>query len=89
MRHEVASSTGDTAGVTTDIGEDPTVGLTRSLSRTSLYEAFPFLCTMCGQDIVCEDCGEESAPGYMLETMDDQTVYTDAEEEEDKHYSKE
>ncbi|KAF2638519.1 hypothetical protein P280DRAFT_471118 [Massarina eburnea CBS 473.64] len=70
MRHEIASTTGDTAGVTADLGQDPTVGLT--------YDAFPFLCTMCGQDILCEDCGEESAPGFCLEADDDQSPHTNA-----------
>lgn len=89
MRHEIASTTGDTAGVTADIGQDLTVGLTRSLSRVSLSEGIPFFCTMCGQDIVCEDCGEEYAPGYCLEAEDEQSVQTNAAppqtSEDDKH----
>ena len=72
MRHEIASTTGDTAGVTADLGQDPTVGLT--------YEAFPFLCTMCGQDIICEDCGQESAPGYCLEAEDERAPHTNAKQ---------
>ena len=32
---------------------------------------------MCGQDIVCEDCGEESAPGLCLEA-EDQSLHTNA-----------
>ncbi|KAF2277056.1 uncharacterized protein EI97DRAFT_307821 [Westerdykella ornata] len=73
MRHDVASSVGDTAGITQDVGQDPTVGLTRSLSRTTLsddYDYLPPLCTMCGQDIVCIECGEGSAPGIALEASD-------------------
>ncbi|KAF1965609.1 hypothetical protein BU23DRAFT_22260 [Bimuria novae-zelandiae CBS 107.79] len=78
MRTEIASSAGDTAGVTSDIGQDPTVGLARSLSRTSLMEldGFPNFCTMCGQDIVCVDCGEERAPGLVLEAEDEQTLHS-------------
>jgi DNA-directed RNA polymerase II subunit RPB9 len=74
MRHDIASTVGDTAGVTAEVGQDPTVGLSRSFSRASLdtwEETGPFICTMCGQEIVCEDCGKESAPGYALETMDE------------------
>lgn len=78
MRNEIASSAGDTAGVTADIGQDPTVGLSRSFSRASLMEldGFPNFCTMCGQDIVCVDCGEESAPGLVLEAEDEQTLHS-------------
>lgn len=72
MRHEIASSVGDTAGITQDVGQDPTVGLTRSLSSTTLFdEAAPNLCTMCGQEILCIECGVESAPGVALETYDE------------------
>lgn len=76
MRNEIASSAGDTAGVTSDIGQDPTVGLTRSFSRASLMEmdGFPNFCTMCGQDIVCVDCGDESAPGLVLEAEDEHSL---------------
>lgn len=89
MRHEIASSVGDTAGITQDVGQDPTVGLTRSLSHTTLSEdAPPGLCTMCGQDIVCVECGEETAPGIALETYDEDALPTVPEEEDDKHSSK-
>lgn len=88
MRHEIASTVGDTAGVTADIGQDPTVGLTRSFSHTSLSEAFPCLCTMCGQDIVCEECGEESAPGLILEAEDEHGLHTNAHLGDNKQSSK-
>jgi DNA-directed RNA polymerase II subunit RPB9 len=71
MRHEIASSVGDTAGITQDVAEDPTVGLSRSLSRTSLSDMMPYFCTMCGQDIVCLDCGEEPVAGIALEADDE------------------
>lgn len=67
MRHEISSSVGDTAGITQDVGQDPTVGLTRSFSTTTLQDDghgnhgtddndFDF-----GIDIppVCTMCGEE------------------------------
>ncbi|KAF2751304.1 hypothetical protein M011DRAFT_473801 [Sporormia fimetaria CBS 119925] len=79
MRHEISSTVGATAGITQDVGQDPTVGLTRHLSNTTLSntdpelpfeEQLPSLCTMCGQEIICIECGEESAPGIALETFD-------------------
>lgn len=73
MRHEIASSVGDTAGITQDVGQDPTVGLTRKLSDSvqSVDEAMPSICTMCGQEILCTECGEEPAPGIALETVEE------------------
>ncbi|KAF2015385.1 hypothetical protein BU24DRAFT_461634 [Aaosphaeria arxii CBS 175.79] len=71
MRHEIASSVGDTAGITQDVAQDPTVGISQTLSNTTLSESFPGLCTMCGQDIVCIECGEDSAPGLCFEADDE------------------
>jgi DNA-directed RNA polymerase II subunit RPB9 len=90
MRNEIASSAGDTAGVTSDIGQDPTVGLTRSFSRASLMEldGFPNFCTMCGQDIVCVDCGDESAPGLVLEAEDEHSLQSNVQRGSGEHSSK-
>ncbi|KAL1605178.1 hypothetical protein SLS60_004722 [Paraconiothyrium brasiliense] len=90
MRTEIASSAGDTAGVTSDIGQDPTVGLTRSFSRASLMEldGFPNFCTMCGQDIVCVDCGEESAPGLVFEAEDENSLHSNIQRGDGEHSSK-
>lgn len=88
MRHEIASSVGDTAGVTLDVAQDPTVGLTRSFSNTTLSEEVPGLCTMCGQDIICIECGEETAPGVVLETDDADVSPAAPQIEVDKHASK-
>ena len=87
MRHEIASSVGDTAGITQDVAQDPTVGLSRSLSQTTLADLLPGLCTMCGQDILCVECGEETAPGLILEA-DDENVLPDPSSGVDKHSSK-
>lgn len=44
-RHDLTNTVGETAGVTQDVGADPTVGL------------FNF-CTLCGQELLCAICGE-------------------------------
>ncbi|OAL48456.1 hypothetical protein IQ07DRAFT_513639 [Pyrenochaeta sp. DS3sAY3a] len=69
MRHEIASTVGATAGVTAEVAQDPTVGLSHSVARASPPpdEDMP-CCTMCGMPIMCQECGENSVPGIMLET---------------------
>ncbi|KAF2730657.1 hypothetical protein EJ04DRAFT_567515 [Polyplosphaeria fusca] len=90
MRHEIASTVGDTAGITQDVGQDPTVGLTRSFSTTTLSaeEGVPGFCTMCGQELVCEDCGEESAPGLCFEAPDQEAAGDRSQGEAAEHSSK-
>jgi len=58
FRNELSNTVGETAGITQDVGSDPTVGL------------FP-VCTMCGQEIVCETCGEGDSEGGMCLEVDD------------------
>jgi DNA-directed RNA polymerase II subunit RPB9 len=43
-RNDLSNTVGETAGVTQDVGADPTVGL-------------PGFCTLCGQEMACEICG--------------------------------
>lgn len=45
---------GDTAGVTQDVGSDPTVGSPESASDDNN----PCCCTMCGETLACVVCGE-------------------------------
>ena len=45
-RNNLDTSIGETAGVTTDVGSDPTVGL-------------PDFCTLCGQPVSCIYCEDE------------------------------
>jgi DNA-directed RNA polymerase II subunit RPB9 len=71
MRHEIASTVGATAGVTAEVAQDPTVGPSNPSLHSSLPEEIP-CCTMCGQDIVCIECGEDWAPGFALEAEDEQ-----------------
>jgi DNA-directed RNA polymerase II subunit RPB9 len=70
MRHEIASTVGATAGVTAEVAQDPTVGPSDPTSQNAAPEEIP-CCTMCGQDIVCIECGEDWAPGFMLEAEDE------------------
>ena len=45
FRNNLYNTVGETAGVTQDVGSDPTVGL-------------PDFCTYCGQPIICPFCPE-------------------------------
>lgn len=74
MRHEIASTVGATAGVTAEVAQDPTVGPSNSSSHHSAPEEKEkevTCCTMCGQDIICNVCHDDWAPGYMLEAEDE------------------
>ena len=47
---------GETAGVTQDVGSDPTVG----------GPDFDFVtCTLCGVEVVCEVCGQSGCSGFI------------------------
>lgn len=54
------------------------MGLSRSFSRTTLEDTdgFPSFCTMCGGEIVCVNCGEESVPGTVLEADDQDSLHS-------------
>lgn len=71
-RNDLSNTVGETAGITQDVGSDPTVGEDVSMSQT-LQEPMP-VCTMCGQEIVCEECGEAEAEGLFLEVNDPDSV---------------
>lgn len=77
FQNTLNSQVGDTAGVTTDVGSDPTVGA-------------PVFCTMCGGEIVCIACGdflvcseEESLESLGLEDIEAYDYSDDYDEEED------
>lgn len=100
MRHEIASTVGDTAGITQDVGQDPTVGLSDSLSDTSLSGPLPDFCTMCGQEVFCEICGQETENGFYIEADDEESAlygpitrsstphHSSTPQQENKHFSK-
>lgn len=80
MRHDISSTVGATAGVTAEVAQDPTVGLSQSTPQASASEELP-CCTMCGMDIVCVECGEDWAPGFVLEAEDEQPPAEPQQEE--------
>ncbi len=61
-RNDLSTAVGETSGVTQDIGQDPTVGA---------HFSFPDMCTVCGDEIRCDDCGKPTASGCWLEVDDD------------------
>lgn len=90
FRNELSNTVGDTAGITQDIGEDPTVGNDLSEDPNADFYAsahsshapspdtrpttVPDFCTMCGQEVFCEFCGEPSDRGCFLEVDEDQAA---------------
>ena len=80
MRHEIASTVGATAGVTAEVAQDPTVGLSHLVLDDALSEDLP-CCTVCGLPIMCIECGEDSANGFMLEADDPEPSMSHSQEE--------
>lgn len=58
FRNNLYNTVGETAGVTQDVGSDPTVGI-------------PDFCTLCGQEIGCFFCEGKDRPFMMDEGIDD------------------
>lgn len=54
FRNNLYNTVGETAGVTQDVGADPTVGLPEFC-----------VCTLCGEEIVCFLCGQAPSTGYV------------------------
>lgn len=52
------NTVGETAGVTQDVGSDPTVNFT-------LTSLLPDFCMLCGQEVLCFVCGEEECMGFV------------------------
>jgi len=65
FRNVLNNAVGETAGVTQDVGSDPTVG-------------YPGFCTLCGCQITCVVCGEAgTSTGDIY--MDDEGLADDEE----------
>lgn len=71
MRNELQSKVGETAGVTQDVAHDPTVGAPPDIP-------IPSFCTMCGQEILCPLCGQETDNGFYLEAEDPESLMSEA-----------
>lgn len=79
-RNDLTNKVGETAGITQDIGQDPTVRASvssclsahapPSATLSSRVKMFPEFCTMCGQEILCEFCGQPNVRGVWLEVRD-------------------
>lgn len=79
FRNEFTNTVGETAGITTEVGQDPTVGGS-SLPSSSMPASsaqppppMPEFCTLCGGEILCEFCGQESDRGMWLEVDENAT----------------
>jgi len=78
FRNELTNTVGETAGITQDVGSDPTVrdGLVITVvSGDSDLDCLP-RCTNCQKEIFCEECGETDA-GLWLEVFAVQEVVVD------------
>ncbi|MCJ1405606.1 hypothetical protein MMC11_008834 [Xylographa trunciseda] len=54
FRNNLHNTVGETAGVTQDVGADPTVGLPDFCT-----------CTLCGEELICLTCGEAACTGFL------------------------
>ncbi|KAL8722031.1 MAG: hypothetical protein Q9225_001407 [Loekoesia sp. 1 TL-2023] len=73
FRNSIYNVIGETAGVTQDVGSDPTVGLP------------DICCTLCGQVITCDFCGGVDERGVEA----DESSSEEEEEEEEEADNKE
>lgn len=74
FRNNLYNTVGETAGVTQDVGSDPTVG-------------FPGFCTLCGEEIKCLQCeGKSSSVVEVIveDLMEDITLEDFALEKSDQ-----
>ncbi|KAL8951083.1 MAG: hypothetical protein Q9222_002923 [Ikaeria aurantiellina] len=77
FRNSIYNIIGETAGVTQDVGSDPTVGLP------------DFCCTLCGQEITCDYCGEVDDSGFDEDEEDDDDDDDDEMDEAEDQESRE
>ena len=61
FRNQLYTEVGETAGVTQDVGSDPTVGIPEL--------DFDPVCTLCGEQIKCIVCGENDCQGMVCSDM--------------------
>ncbi|KAJ5621348.1 hypothetical protein N7528_006131 [Penicillium herquei] len=71
-QNKLNSQVGDTAGVTQDVGSDPTVCLPRITGIPSgIPSLIPGFCYLCDAEITCFKCGEAPCIIYPEEEEDD------------------
>jgi len=88
FRNELTNTVGATAGITQDVGTDPTVstfdsnnascgsvdsgyqGSGHDAQKAGEDEGVMYLCTICGQLIICEYCGMSCEGDFCLEVQD-------------------
>ncbi|KAL8941840.1 MAG: hypothetical protein Q9211_001648 [Gyalolechia sp. 1 TL-2023] len=72
FRNSIYNVIGETAGVTQDVGSDPTVGLP------------DVCCTLCGQPVICDFCGGVDEDGVETDNSpsggDDEEDYGDGKQ---------
>ncbi|KAL8760898.1 MAG: hypothetical protein Q9184_002929 [Pyrenodesmia sp. 2 TL-2023] len=71
FRNSIYNVIGETAGVTQDVGSDPTVGLP------------DICCTFCGKPFTCDLCGEVDEDG--VEAVDSSEEHEDDEDEDEEY----
>ena len=69
-RNNLYNTVGETAGVTQDVGADPTVGLPEFCT-----------CTLCGEEIVCFGCGQATCAGFVVPEDYEEDLMEDFSEE--------
>jgi DNA-directed RNA polymerase II subunit RPB9 len=85
FRNELTNTVGETAGITQDVGTDPTVGdpddrdvnaqeygdeACGPKEGIEMEMMMPAMCTMCGQEIVCEYCSVPWNGEFYLQVED-------------------
>lgn len=73
-QNKLNSQVGDTAGVTTDVGSDPTVGPPRFLY-------IPGFCCLCAEEITCYICGNLPEAAASEKEAIDGLCYDDEDQE--------
>lgn len=87
-RNEMSNTAAETAGVTSDLGQDPTVSTAAGAHTLHSNSVSPYMdvedldvdvmgdvpsfCTMCGQEIFCEICGQETKDAGLFIEADDE-----------------
>ncbi|TPX19046.1 uncharacterized protein E0L32_011290 [Thyridium curvatum] len=84
FRNVLNNAAGETAGVTQDVGSDPTVGIPSPFSPTTAASCNILLCMVCSCEIKCSVCGEHNAVQVARPSdLESMTTATTAAEDDD------